>query len=154
MDRHGRPLPWYTYPMIDLLSAKDFRGRTVLEFGAGYSTLWWASRADFVLSFEGDKAWYERLRPLVPPNVTLILVSEDLRGADKYIGTKHFDVVIIDGLDRLKAAYLAKAVVKDGGRLSSMIQRVSGVLRGSIPFLTSFAVKASCASIFMAMHSE
>src|SRR5262245_4561702 len=45
VDATGHPLPWYTYPAIQFLSAKDFCGRRVLEFGAGQSTLWWSARA-------------------------------------------------------------------------------------------------------------
>src|ERR1700730_8324305 len=54
VDRHGHPLPWYTYSCIELLRHRDFAGRRILEFGSGQSTLWWASRADRVVSIEGD----------------------------------------------------------------------------------------------------
>lgn len=55
VDAQGRPVPWYTFPMISFLEAKKFDGCEVLEFGAGYSTLWWANRAKHVLSFEANR---------------------------------------------------------------------------------------------------
>jgi hypothetical protein len=38
LSQAGVPLPWYTYPAIDFLTQRDFRGRSVLEFGGGQST--------------------------------------------------------------------------------------------------------------------
>src|SRR5262245_56791293 len=49
VDKDGNPLPWYTYPAIDFLRRKCFAERTVLEFGSGQSTLWWAARARSVV---------------------------------------------------------------------------------------------------------
>ena len=45
VDRKKNPLPWYTYPAISYLSAKDVSALSVFEFGSGGSTLWWAARA-------------------------------------------------------------------------------------------------------------
>jgi hypothetical protein len=115
VDTHGRPIPWYTYPMIDLLQAKDFAGRTVLEFGSGHSTLWWGSRAHWVMAFESDERWYRYVASRAPRNVQVILVPESLEGVDQYVGSQQFDVVVIDGLDRFKAASIAITVVKAGG---------------------------------------
>jgi hypothetical protein len=77
-DAAGDVLPWYSYPMIDLLSQKDFSDKSVLEFGAGHSTLWWARRAARVVSFEEDQAWHARIVPLLPQNAQLYFVP-DLR---------------------------------------------------------------------------
>jgi len=117
VDKHGRPIPWYTYPMIDLLQAKDFTGRTVLEFGCGYSTLWWSSRAHSVLAFESDEKWYRFITARAPRNAKVVLVPENLEGADQHIAGQSFDVVVIDGLDRFKAAGIAINVVKAAGAI-------------------------------------
>src|SRR5947207_2919580 len=63
VNRRGEPLPWYTYPCIHFLEFRDFRDKTVLEFGAGQSTLWWSQRAAQVVAFEGDPAWHDELKP-------------------------------------------------------------------------------------------
>src|SRR6185369_14774978 len=59
--RNGQPIPWYTYPCIELLFARAqcgaFSGRRVLEFGAGQSTLWWAGHAAEVIALEAPGPW-------------------------------------------------------------------------------------------------
>lgn len=55
VDRNWRPLPWYTYPCIEFLRFHNFSGKRVLEFGAGQSTIWWASIAQLVLALKGDE---------------------------------------------------------------------------------------------------
>src|SRR5215831_19159207 len=65
VDKNSKPLPWYTYPMIDFLVCKELSDKEVLEFGAGQSTLWWADRAHRVVSFESDKNWYSYLKSCV-----------------------------------------------------------------------------------------
>jgi hypothetical protein len=99
-NRWGQPLLWYTYPAVDFLGSKDFSGRRILEWGGGQSTLWWAKRAREVLTVETDSSWAQRLRRDVPGNVTVqSVVSEAEAEVDGF-----FDVVVIDGFDRLGCA--------------------------------------------------
>src|SRR5205807_1001412 len=104
VDRHGNPLPWYTYPAIDFLDTKDFSTKSVLEFGSGQSTLWWARRCKRVLSFESDPQWCAYVKSTLSPNADIFLISNDLKGLDDHLHGNRFDVIIIDGLYRLKAA--------------------------------------------------
>jgi hypothetical protein len=115
LDRNGEPLVWYTYPAIDFLGAKSYAGRSVLEFGAGHSTLWWAKRADRVVSFEGDADWFDRVRTQMPPNVELHFSARDLPEVEKICAGRKFDLAVVDGLDRVLAARLAtKLLTPDG----------------------------------------
>jgi hypothetical protein len=101
VDKHGQPIPWYTYPCIEFLRRQSFLDRRVLEFGAGQSTHWWAGVAKEVVSIEADPDWYARLKAGVPPNVEVYFVRDDTAAALQPIpleGT--FDVVAIDGLKR------------------------------------------------------
>jgi hypothetical protein len=115
-DAAGDVLPWYTYPMIDLLAQKDFKERSVLEFGAGHSTLWWARRAARVISFEENQAWHARMAPLLPQNTQLYCLR-NLR--DKAAITAHgkFDIVVIDGFWRERATQLALLMVAARGAI-------------------------------------
>lgn len=115
LDPRGEPIPWYTYPANDLLNTKNFSDRSVLEFGAGQSTLWWARRAREVLSLEGDAGWLEQLRPQISENVRLHLVASTLEDADAHVGNRSFDVIIVDGLDRHVACRKAREFVKREG---------------------------------------
>lgn len=121
VDRDGQPLPWYTYPAIDLLLAKHLSDRDILEFGAGQSTLWWSSRARSVAAFEADPAWCDFLLPRIPGNVDLQLAT-DFPGLTAAIGPRRFDVIIVDGLDvpalgRTGLALRAPDWLKPGGAI-------------------------------------
>jgi hypothetical protein len=122
VDRFGRPIPWYTYPAVQFLQARDFRGKTVLEFGAGNSTLWWGGTGADVISLEGNPDWYRKLREGLPRNVRLELVSvasrseceASVRALLTEIGMR-FDIVIVDGLYREQMAEIAKDWVQEDG---------------------------------------
>jgi hypothetical protein len=104
VDRKGNPLPWYTYPAIDFVDAKDFSNKTVLEFGSGHSTFWWAKRCQSVLAFESNPEWFAYVKPALPKNAQIVNIPDDLTGLDGAVQGGKFDLIIIDGLDRLKAA--------------------------------------------------
>jgi predicted O-methyltransferase YrrM len=111
----GVPLPWYTYPAIDFLAANNFARRSVLEFGGGQSTLWWAARADRVITQESDPAWYEQLRRQAPANAVVMSCRSDL--GDFSVPAEKFDVVVVDGGDRFTAARRGEPLLKPDGAL-------------------------------------
>ncbi len=112
VDREGRPLPWYTLSALDFLSSLNFAGRRVLEFGSGYSSLWWSQRAAEVHAFEANRAWLEQVRQWVPQNVRLHALPTNAQGLApdleqrlaRELGDTRFDVIVIDGADRLACA--------------------------------------------------
>jgi len=119
----GEPLPWYTFPCIDFLRLRNFSGRSVLEFGGGQSSVWWGRHAESVVTFEGDKGWYERIRSGMPRNVDLRLVTgttpearvEAIRSSLEAMGNRKFDVIVIDGLDRRQLVPVACERLAEGG---------------------------------------
>jgi hypothetical protein len=123
VDRHGDPLPWYSQPAIDLLRAIDFSDRDVLEFGAGQSTLWWQARARSVASFEASREWYDKTATRIGANVELFALKTDdersivdLDGQlERAIGDRRFDVIVVDGVDRLATARRALRRLTDDG---------------------------------------
>lgn len=104
LDRHGEPLPWYTYPAIQFLLPKDFSGKRVLEWGAGQSTRFWALRAREVVAVESDERWYESVMKHKLPNVLVHLVKKEQSNVEALLNGEQFDVIIVDGLDRWKCA--------------------------------------------------
>jgi hypothetical protein len=118
VDCRGMALPWYTYPAIDFLGAKDFSEKTVLEFGSGQSTLWWSERAKRIVTLESDKAWLRRVESRNPRNTRLHFVPDDLTGLDGLVAGERFDIVVIDGHDRGMAARRAVDLIgPEGGIL-------------------------------------
>ena len=117
VDKMGEPIPWYTYPAIDLLNRKNFSSCRVMEFGAGQSTLWWSKRCRELLSFEPNASWYSYLRGRVLANVQLYHLPYNLEGLEACLGTQQFDVIIVDGFDRLKACQVARRCLKPDGAI-------------------------------------
>jgi hypothetical protein len=123
VSRHGEPIPWYTYPAIDFLSGRDFRSRTVLEFGGGQSTLWWAARAKSVVTFEDNLAWHDRIKAGAPPNAELHYVADEsgtnhaaqVKAVLATLAQRQYDVIVIDGLKREDMIEIACAHVAPDG---------------------------------------
>ncbi len=95
--------PWWVWDAITYLEARLKRTDSVLEVGAGYSTLWLAKRCGNVLAIEEDDAWKERVkREAVRSNITNItLHSEDsLSAFHRFLPQLSWDLIIIDGLQR------------------------------------------------------
>lgn len=127
VDRNGEPLPWLTYSAIHFLGSLDYTGRRVLEFGSGSSTMWWQSRVDSVVSFEADKAWMDGMAPKVAPNVRLLPLPTDpndithkapsiIAYLAEHLGDdEKFDVIVIDGADRLGTARASLKYLADDG---------------------------------------
>ena len=90
---------------------------SVFEFGSGSSTLWWARKVRRVISCEHDREWFERTRAIAPSNVEMIHAPlEDQQYAREVL--KHgnaFDIIVIDGRDRIQCAYNSIAALKSDG---------------------------------------
>jgi hypothetical protein len=125
VSKHGEPIPWYSYPCIEFLRHRPFHDKTILEFGGGQSTLWWAKRARKVVTFEGDKRWLEKLARKVESNVELHHVAQDDRTAcvaevEAVLQRRPgflYDVAIIDGLWRFEMIEIAVRALADEGMI-------------------------------------
>lgn len=117
VDGSGNFQPWLTYPLIEYLNGFDFSDKDVFEFGAGASTMYWASRARSVVSVEFDGGWYATLKGRVPHNVTLLHEGDGHRYSQtpKLLSPRRFDVVVVDGAERYRSARTAIEVVAPGG---------------------------------------
>lgn len=118
MDGKGNPIPWYTYPCTSFLGKRVGKNMHVFEYGSGYSTLWWASRAASVTSCEHDRAFHDEIAPQAPGNVTYIYRDPEVFGS--YAGavreqSRKFDIVIVDGQDRVECAKAAPDGLTDAG---------------------------------------
>ena len=123
VSKNGEPLPWYTYPSIEFLKYRNYEDKNILEFGGGQSTLWWASKARHVVTLEGDKKWYEKIKNKMPDNVDIHYVSMENKESNVYqvkevLEAKHYtsyDVIIIDGLYQYEMIQIAlDFLAKDG----------------------------------------
>ena len=118
VDAEERPLPWWTYPIIDFLARRVRPDMRVFEFGSGNSTLWWASRVEHVTAVEHHPRWAVRMAQAVPDNVSLLHVPLEPDG--DYCRTSQrtggrFDIVVVDGRDRVNCARECLGSLKEDG---------------------------------------
>jgi hypothetical protein len=117
VDRHGQPIPWYTYPAIEYLSQLDHADSNVFEFGSGNSTLFWGSRARNVVSVENDPEWNRVVAGRIGQAPIELRLVEEL---DDYPATicdaeGPFDVIVVDGRRRYSCARQAVSQLRPGG---------------------------------------
>jgi len=121
---HGRPLnyknepiPWITYPAIDFLDSIVKRNWKTFEWGAGNSTLWWASKVDSVVSIEDNIVWYKEIISKMPSNAFVCNHVDKLEYANsiRSYPDKSFDVIVIDGSHRNDCAKKSINKLKDSG---------------------------------------
>ncbi|MFA6564739.1 MAG: hypothetical protein WCV00_22725 [Verrucomicrobiia bacterium] len=156
MDAAGEPLPWYSYPAIDYIRGLDLRDKTVFEFGGGFSTLFWASRARSVSTVESNREWHGKLASHIPPNVNLVL-REDEPG---YLGVLReslalFDIIVVDGdanvVNRRKMAEVALKKCASGGFIildnSDCHVKAAQVLRDADLLQVDMAGFAPCSTV-------
>jgi predicted O-methyltransferase YrrM len=127
--RRGRTpeRPWIVPAAIGWLRRRLRRDWSVLELGAGRSTVWFARRAGHVLSLEDNEFWAgqtrDRIRELGLTNVELRAGPiEGLPAAVAGLPGDSFDLVVVDFLEspqltRIDALGPAMEKVKPGGYL-------------------------------------
>ena len=126
IDHRGKPTPWYTYAALEWLLPRVKRTDRVFEFGGGYSTIWYGEHAGEVVTVEHDKGWLDQLRTIVGGNVTLL--HRDAPGDDansegdspyysviEEYASKSFDIIVIDGMERVRCAPAAPSHLRDDG---------------------------------------
>ena len=105
VDKDGLPLPWITYAAIDFIGAKLDPNMRVFEWGAGYSSLWFASKVLQVISVEDNHEWAEELKMQMPKNVDLRYFPSKADYVNSIAQQMlNFDVIVIDGSHRNECA--------------------------------------------------
>lgn len=118
IDNKGAPIPWITYAAISFLEKRIHNNMVVFEYSCGNSTLWWASRIKNLISCEHDQAWYEKMKQKIPQNVELCHINLEYGGNySKKIAeyNKKYDIIIIDGRDRVNCAKNSLSAIKEDG---------------------------------------
>ena len=112
-------IPWFTYPAIEALKNWDLSDKRVFEYGCGYSTLFWASRAKEVISVEHNPQWHEKICRVAPENVKIILAPIDEQKNEYHPSDEtrkefaryaqaiegFFQIIVIDGYARSRVRY-------------------------------------------------
>jgi len=115
VDKNSNPMPWFTYPFIDFISDRLNNTMDVFEYGSGNSTLWFASRTNTVTSVEHDNIWFEKIKKKMPKNVNIHYEELIYDGEYSKFPNKlkmKFDIVIVDGRDRVNCIKMQLTVLK------------------------------------------
>lgn len=111
------PIPWYSYPAIEFIEDKLKSDFHVFEYGSGQSTLWYAARLEKVITVEHNRDFFQTMINNIPDNVNLLLQE----GRDEYVSAIldyddfYFDVIVIDGIERVECARKCDRKLKENG---------------------------------------
>lgn len=109
-----QPLPLLTWPFLDFLESLDLSRLSLLELGAGNSTLWFQRRFARVRSFETNPEWQQALACVIDPNVELQGIElEALENAS--VDYRDEDVVLVDFAGR-RTRFLQHFLARCGER--------------------------------------
>lgn len=97
-------VPWLSFDARKRLEAKLASAPcSVLEFGSGMSTIWFAKRANVVVSIEHDPSWFADVQRLLADVSRGATLEYELRPTnDEYVKARAaareaFDIVLVDG---------------------------------------------------------
>lgn len=110
--------PWWSYSIIKIIEERVRPEMRVFEYGAGNSTLFWGRYVKDVVAIEYDYDWYRNMKQIIPENVELKYLELEYGGAycEAILGEKEeFDIVVIDGRDRVRCAKNAVNKIKEEG---------------------------------------
>lgn len=110
----GEVQPWYTHAALDEIHHWSLDGKVVLEWGGGYSSLWWARRCKWVFTVENQAEWCQWISKEASArglsNLSVVLRPSSLSG-DEFTRIPEGctpDIVVIDGAHRFEC--LAKTL--------------------------------------------
>ncbi|MDH5674584.1 MAG: class I SAM-dependent methyltransferase [Myxococcales bacterium] len=121
-EKFNPSAPWLTKSAVEFLDEWISRNDTVVEFGSGRSTLWFAERARRVISTEHDAEWYshvsDRLEVMRLGNVEYFLAHVEptsyLSHASEAL-SGFADLILVDGQAREHCATWAIGRIRPGG---------------------------------------
>jgi hypothetical protein len=118
VDEDKNPIPWVTYSFIDFIKGRLKKQHTVFEFGSGNSTYFYAKYAGLVVSVEHDKGWFDKISGTKPENAEMIYCELVRDGDYCRVPLKleeKFDIIIVDGRDRVNCCKQAVEAVSPNG---------------------------------------
>ena len=106
-DKQGNELPWMNYSFIFFIRERLKDDMTLLEFGGGFSTIFWAKYIKMLCVVEHDVFFLEMLKDKLPTNTQIFpaLQNNDVPYSEhaKIVSEKNdnilFDIIVIDGID-------------------------------------------------------
>lgn len=115
--------PWLTIAAIDFLTAflKTNPTASILEFGSGGSTIWFAQRTPNLISIEHRASWFERVSAVLAelnlqPQRQLLNPPAYYQICTSWLPAS-FDLILVDAIERLNCIQVSLPLLKPGGVL-------------------------------------
>ncbi|MGB3514478.1 MAG: sulfotransferase, partial [Microcoleaceae cyanobacterium] len=119
-----RNTPLLTTEAVDFLEnfLKQKPDANVLEFGSGGSTIWISKLTKNLISIEHDTNWYQKVKNQLQQDETcnsvdLRLLPKPYYTVSEQFPDEFFDLIIVDGRDRVKCVEASIRILKHGGIL-------------------------------------
>lgn len=77
INQEGKNVPWLTYSFIRFIEPRLNDQMKVLEYGSGYSTLWWGNHCKSVLSIETSDEWFDFVSEITKSVANVSIVKGD-----------------------------------------------------------------------------
>lgn len=167
IDKDNNPLPWLTFPFIYFIESRLKNQFSILEFGSGSSTIYFASLVGNIISFENNSDWYALISKKIPKHVKICPYrsASDIQNVLEN-ENKKYDIVLIDNSDnRLQLAQLclnyineSEVIILDDSEIKTNYKTIELLLSKSykkIDFygLASMITYQKCTSLFYKDHN-
>jgi predicted O-methyltransferase YrrM len=107
--------PWWAPMMVEHVGGILTPLMSVFEYGSGASTIWLAGRCRSIISVEHDEDWYRAVASLLPNNGHILLAPRPYAHViERY---QNFDLIIVDGRDRVQCVDASLPHLNPGGYL-------------------------------------
>ena len=114
-------VPWMSFSAIRLIRQFLDKDKTVLEFGSGMSTIWFAKQSRFVYSVEDFEPWYLKVKSLITvrhiTNIDYSFLQGNQYSSYMLHSGQKLNLIIIDGNQRGRCAETAVQLIADGGMI-------------------------------------
>lgn len=112
-------VPWLSYRAVRHFEKMLRPEWSMLEFGSGMSTVWFARRCGKMVSIESDSAWFDKVKATLRER-GVTNVDYRLRPPGEYPNLNEwpdcsFDFILVDGIERRECARSAIPKVRPGG---------------------------------------
>ena len=116
VDRDGRTVPWVTHAFTAFITPRLKSNMKLLEFGAGFSTLFYSGILESITSIESNADWFHRIKSQIDTaKVDLMLKEGSMYWQCLADLGRVFDIVVVDGDDRFECAQCALNYLSPSG---------------------------------------
>lgn len=120
IDAQGNPIPWLNYAIIDFLNERLHNNLNMFEYGAGFSTQYFAKRINHITAIEYDGIWVDKVKNLLAEVKNATLLIEAVNEAYIHAAVKTntlYDVILVDGRERVACVRSAVSALSASGVL-------------------------------------